>query len=1353
MIDRLVAWAREADPDVTAEELADALWLAGFMNRLPRAPVEPELPPALEGRPPAPEPPEPQRLPRPPDHAGEHTPSTEVASYRLPPPGKMIDGEFGVITRSPAMPAIPDVLALCRALRPLRRKAPSRTERDLDEELTARRIAETGLWVPRTRPVLQRWMDLAVVVDASASMVVWDRMIAELHAMLRRLGAFRDVRVWRFDGDAEGACVLHGTLSPAGTGHDPREFVDPSGRRMVLVVSDCVGAAWADGTVAAALELMARAGPVAIAQVLPQRLWAGCGQELQPVRLRSGVPGEPNARYAVEPREPFADLSGAGLPVPVFELEPRWLAAWTGLVTGTGSWDNHMALFTGLRGDHEPLPEAAGTAVPPEVLVQRFRSSASTEAYRLAVCLAGAPLSLPVMRLVQGAMLPASRPSHLAEVFLSGLLVRSADDDEHGGRSPDEDQYDFRPGVRGELLADLSSPDALQVLAKVSDFVTRRLGSTLDFRALLTGTAPVPGLSELGRPFAEVAQEVLRRLGGRYADAAARLDRVISPEKPSGRNGRSQPAIMGGVPPRNPNFTGRRELLTRLRRLLTSNGARVALLPSASHGPGGVGKTQLAIEYVHAYAGDYDLIWWIRADDVTQIRASFVELGARMGLPRTRDAKRAVAAVLHALRAGTPYRKWLLVFDNFDKFDAPELRRQFVPEEAGHILITTRNRSWSILATSVEVDVFSRAESVELVRRRRPDITADEAGELADRLGDLPLALEQAAASIAETTMPVAEYLRLLEQQFGTQERGPGDNYPPSVAATWAVAFAALEKGAPAAARLLELLAFFGPAPISLQLLRDGSTADLPEPLAETLRSDVRLHAAAEQIARYALARLDLMRDRIEVHRLVQTVVHGRLPSGQHTRLRECVHEILAAVNPGHPDDRSTWPRHREIAPHVVPAAMIYANGSAVRTAVLDQLRFLYSTGDYEGSRALSKLAVIAWQRGFGANDEITLVATRNWANSLRALGEVETAWQLDQDTHDRFARIFGPDHEHTLASANSVGADLRAMGRFAEARQLDEANLARHRRKWGDLHPLTLRTANNLAVDLRQLGDPMAAFELDQGTVRRREDLDGPDDPATLWVTSNLIRDLLGLGLYAEALRHQERVLPVHREVLGGNNTQVLLAMRNVVIALRKTGDFTRALSLAEENFHATCRRLGDDHEHTLAAMMSYCNALRCAGSIAEALRIGREAYGRYRAHYFGERHPFTLACAVNLAIVLRHNGDVAEARELNARTLEDLDTVLGRDHPTSLCCATNLGNDLAALGTPNTWLDFDTLLRSRRTRGDHHPDTLMCAVNAGEVEEGVRELGLRLGVWHPDVVAAAAGRRLDCDVEPAPS
>ena len=557
----------------------------------------------------------------------------------------------------------------------------------------------------------------------------------------------------------------------------------------------------------------------------------------------------------------------------------------------------------------------------------------------------------------------------------------------------------------------------------------------------------------------------------------------------------SQPPVLS-LPLRNPNFVGRDAELLKLRRRLASSPSAV-VVPQAVSGLGGVGKTQLVQEYAYRFSADYDVVWWVPASQPAEARAALAALatpllgpavGGDVVDPDSGDTGQLVRTVLTALRCGEPYQDWLIIFDNAED---PEEIAPLTPTGPGHVIITTRNQDWGAdKAELVGIDVFSRPESVELLKRRRQSMSDVDADRLADRLGDLPLALEQAAVWLSETAMGVEEYLQLFDEHERTnrQREAPAgqerrsETYPASVAATWSIVFERLRVDALASLQLLELCAFFGPEPIPFRVLKFGHRVGLPEPLASSLADSIRRRRAVREIGRYALAKIDPALDTVQVHRLVQAVLRASVTPEQRRTYVDGVHALMTLANPGSPDTRSGWPQLAELSAHVVPTTIVDSEDPKARKVVLDQVRYRYRRGDFEGSRDLARYARQRWTDHLGADNEQTLLVSRDLAVALWWLGHYKQAREINEDTIVRLARIYGNEHEHTLATRNSIGAGYRMQGRFAEARELDEHNLAVHRRVYGDDAPETLRCCHNLAVDLRLLGEFRAAVRPGRG-------------------------------------------------------------------------------------------------------------------------------------------------------------------------------------------------------------------------------------------------------------------------------
>ena len=1319
----------------------------------------------------------------------------------------------------PALPALVGTRDLARALRPLRRRLPTYAAPIVDEVATAASIADNGLFYPRFRPGMERWLDLTLLIDNSASMTIWRRTLIEFNTLLQRLGAFRDIRMWYFDADEHAGEVLTLRGESGTTLHSHRELFDSTRRRLILIVSDCIGVAWRSAAMTGMLEELGATEPIALLQPLPQRLWSRCGPPFIPVRFTASESAQPNHAMRVTMRDPVAQVP-TGVPIPVVELDPggRWLAPWASLVAASGTASG-AALFTSLMVSPDvgevPLDETVsmnGDVSAPDRLL-RFRADASPTAYLLASYLAAAPLTLPVMRLVQSVMVPESRPSHLAEVFLGGLLRRVTE-----ALDPEMVRYDFHAGIRDLLIAGLARDETLRVMYEVSRFVGPRIGSPSEFQALLA--AGPDEIIRFGIPFATVAYTTLRALGGYYADLAVKLGdrikedhdagsggdgddatsvqlrerdlesdrhlrdaedeygigqpRLGDPHAPGGHMTQSrplpptghrqhvrQPHVWHGVPDRNPDFTGRQPLLDEIRNHLSRDVS--VLMPEALHGLGGVGKTQVAIEFAHRFSTDYDLVWWINAEELTLIRASLTELASRVGLPIAEDTEQTARTVLEALRQGRPYPRWLLVFDNAME---PAAVKQYLPFPSGHILITSRNREWESFAKIISVGIFSRQESIDLIQLHAPGTTIEDADRLADRLGDLPLALQQAATWQSETGMSVDEYIQLFETE---SERLLSEALPASytrpVAVTWRLGFDHLSSKSPAAAELLHLSAFFGPRPIRTSILTAGRLVPGLSPgLSEITKDPMLLGRAIREIGQYAMAVVE--RGSFQVHPLVQVVLRDLPPRDRQEHWRNLVHQVLAAANPREPDKSENWPRLAEINEHVVKSVgLIEGEGVDVRQVTIDQIRYLYIRGDYASSRALGETTMQVWWEKYGPDDELTLIACRHLANSWRALGMTEEARLYNRDTLERTRRVFGHDDDRALVTANSYGADLRISGDYREARDLDEDNLQRCRRIFGQNHRVTLHCANNVAVDLRLSGDFKSALAIDKDILERRLHTLGPSDHETLFARCMIARDMRGCGYYKEALEIYHEVLGAFRELLGEEHRDVLNARLSYGVTLHRSGQYERARTEVEESLFLLQRRFGAEHPSTIAAMTILASPLRLLGDVEGARSLAGRALA-FAQNVHGADHLFTSLYANNVAITMRALGQVEDARRLDERAFPRIVRAFGTDHVFTLSASANIANDIRLNNdyTAARKRSQDVLRRSRRIRGNRNPLTLVCAGNlaidmhatgdGGEADKlagrSAKQLADQLGADNRVVDALRRGVRYEFDIEP---
>lgn len=838
-----------------------------------------------------------------------------------------------------------------------------------------------------------------------------------------------------------------------------------------------------------------------------------------------------------------------------------------------------------------------------------------------------------------------------------------------------------------------------------------------------------------------------------------------------GSTSRGIPDVWGNVPQRNKNFTGRLALIQDLEKRIKTE--VTAVLPHALQGLGGVGKTQLAVEYAYRYAKDYQLVWWIPADQPPLARSSLAALALRLGLAGAAPGKieDAVAAVLEALRRGDPYERWLLIFDNADQ---PEEISRLMPHGPGHVLVTSRNHRWQSMADTVEVDVFDRTESLEFLSRRVPGIALTDANRLAEDLGDLPLALEQAGALQAETGMSVTDYLELLTNASNKllSENLPA-GYPVPVAAAWSLSVGRLREQMPLAMELLRLCAFFGPEPINRDLLERGGYVLEGSPLREALEDPIILGRAIRELGRYALARIDNNRKTLQVHRLIQKLIRDELSESEANRMRNQVHSLLVAADPKDPDRIDYRPAYEELRTHVGPASVVDSSRPEVRRMLCNIARYQYRIGDMRAAQETTDTALARWRTDATMQDRYVLKMSSNKAHLLWEVADYSAAYQLRTDLVNRMRAGVGEDDEDTLDNASGYGADLRIRGDFAAALDFDRDQLERCRGALGEDHSLSLRFANNLALDLELNGDYQAALDLDEATYQARLDTFGRDDhPDAVHSLNAIARDVRQLGDYYRARDLAEQAFGIYREVvrqrlLQDSHASVLLQAKDLSVARRMAGDFQGATELAHDVHQRYLKNFPKNHPDTLAAAINLGNALRRVGQFQEAAKIVDDTVHRY-SDVLGESHPYTHACILNLAIIRRQLDDSAGAVALLEAALSALEGALGSSHHYTLTCKTSLATALASVGKADRARELGEQAFAELTSrlGPEHPHTLMCGINlaldriaTGADTRGRALADAALGTYrrvlgdeHPDVIEAVSGARVDFVFEPSP-
>jgi formylglycine-generating enzyme required for sulfatase activity len=525
--DKDLASFTEAESLLNAEDIADAIWLALQMGADESPVVDvvddnadspgqetstvtiedveadlPKLPP----------PSVPVRLP-------ELSPSTPDTA-EVPP-------ESGLPIQVQAAPALQDRLAIARSLRPLMRKVRSQTRQVLDEAATVDRIAQREIWLPVLKPAPERWLDLELVIEASEFSFIWDATLMEFRQILERQGAFRNVRTWWLEGTKQGKLNLVSKKSQtpefAQRPRSPRELIDPTGRRLVLLVSDCRSSVWKSGDIHELLKLWSTHGATAIVQLLPERLWnqseldVGVG-----VQVSALIPGAPGHKLKIHQRSGRREIEPSDtLTVPIVTLTAKSLKQWALVVAAVGRQRTPARWFdlTWVQDTERDRNEFVVVPKSAEARIELFEATASPIAQQLATMMAAVPVSLPVVHLIQKHLLPEANAIHVAEVYDSKLLeLRNTK------KSPRESiEYDFAPEVRRLLIERTPIDETTTVL----DTLSQAIAQSLNLPPIKSFTALLSPKSDWSKetqaailPFAQVATQVLHSLGGDYASLA-----------------------------------------------------------------------------------------------------------------------------------------------------------------------------------------------------------------------------------------------------------------------------------------------------------------------------------------------------------------------------------------------------------------------------------------------------------------------------------------------------------------------------------------------------------------------------------------------------------------------------------------------------------------------------------------------------------------------------------------------------------------------------------------------------------------------------------------------------------------
>jgi tetratricopeptide (TPR) repeat protein len=743
--------------------------------------------------------------------------------------------------------------------------------------------------------------------------------------------------------------------------------------------------------------------------------------------------------------------------------------------------------------------------------------------------------------------------------------------------------------------------------------------------------------------------------------------------------------------PRNPYFTGREEILEALHSQLGVDQAVALTQSSALHGLGGVGKTQIALEYAYQHALDYRAVFWIGAEKEEQIVASLIRIAEVLQLPEQddKDQQRVVAAVQWWLNT---HSGWLLICDNVEDLD---VLPRFLPVAfRGAILITTRQAVLGTLTRGLNVLPMEQEEGILFLLRRAKEVESEAmqeyvqqfavqrpdqyaaAAQLVRTMGGLPLALDQAGAYIEKTQCGLHAYLDLFHARQAALLRLRGDgphDHPASVSTTYHLAMTATAQRHPAVEDFLRVCALLSADAIPEEFFVQGA-GHLGEPLQVACADELEWNQLLSVVCSSSLVQRQPEVRMLSLHRLVQAVLCEEMDTQEHALwLRRVVAILMAAF----PDvSHATWQQCERLLPHVLTVAAALpdqADDRHLGEVLFKAATYLCERAQYEQAESLYRRAL----RLLEYTDGPAHLAVASCCNGLAILSFLQGRYEQAESLHQRALRLWeqalGPTHI-TMAGPLYGLARLKVrQGHYVQAEPLYRRALSICEQTLGPEHPDVARPLDGLAILSLHLGKYEQAEQLYQRALQIREHTLGPEHP-------DVAHDLLGLGEVAaeqgrdeQAEQFYRQSLQIREQTLGPEHPEVTYILQDWAALLSRQRKYEQAESLYRRSLQIWEQALGTEHAEIAEPLNGLANLYRSQGKYAEAAPLYEQAL-HLREQHLGQTHPETAETLHGLALLLISQGKNSEARSLAERALTIRARSLGDTHPKTCASRTML-------------------------------------------------------------------------------
>jgi tetratricopeptide (TPR) repeat protein len=709
---------------------------------------------------------------------------------------------------------------------------------------------------------------------------------------------------------------------------------------------------------------------------------------------------------------------------------------------------------------------------------------------------------------------------------------------------------------------------------------------------------------------------------------------------------------------RNPLFTGRQNALEQLHSALEAN--RAAALAQAISGLGGIGKTQIAIEYAYRFCDEYSSVFWFNAELYEALISDILFIAKLLKLPEKdeKDQNSIVNAVKRWLEENT---HWLLIFDNIENI---EMATNFIPPNyQGHILLTTRSQSTGTFAQRIEIEKMPQEEGILFLLRRAKIIAPNailkdtsssdlvKAREIYEAMDGLPLALDQAGAYIEETSCSLSNYLDKFHQKQATLLKWRGQHksdHPNSVYTTFLLSFEKLEQTDRIAADLLRFCAFLYPDAIPEEIISE-SPINLA-PLFLSVTGDLfALDACIAKLRTFSFVRRDRDAKLLNIHRLVQAVLKDTMDKNTQ---RQWAEYAVRAVNNIFPNTSyENWDRCQRYLPQAQICEVLIAEHNFVFP---EAARLLKETGSYLLERSHTAEAEKLYKWALSINLQVYGSDHLEVANSINALGRLyhlqgnfAQAEKLYLEALTLRKKLLEPDHIDLANSFNNLGALYVWWGRYSEAETFEQQSLMIRNRVLGPEHPDTAIIINNLAVIYFYEEKFEQAKSLYQQTLELQEKIYGPDHPYLASTLDNLASAYAKLGKFEQAEPLYRRALKIRKKVYGANHPQVATSLDNLGLFNMDQGKFKQAKSFLNQALRMRELTQGPEHPNVATTVFELAEFYNKQGQYKQAEPLFKRALA-IRTQQLGVDQPLTIEVLKAYVNLLKQTGRNFEAEEL---------------------------------------------------------------------------------------------------------